>query len=163
MEWGRGGMPRQPKAPLLVGSQVFMASSAGRNAGVDLLSDFGLCCRPQAGETFRNVPLAFQSHLWPYLLFTILFLPLCPPWQPEPVPGNCWSKVRSPRTQRNSRSSLTLFTGQIPVALQGSSCPFSSPVSPAPLEVQIHWADFGGDFFITDLPKRLPISPASGT
>ena len=138
MEWGRVGMPRQPKAPLLVGSQVFMTPSAGWNAGVGLLLDFRLCCRPQAGETFRNVPLAFQSHLWPYLLFTILFLPLCPPWQPEPVPGNCWSKVRSPRTWRNSRSSLTLFTCQVPMALQVSSCPFSLPMSLVPLEVQIH-------------------------
>ena len=56
-------MPRQPKASFLVGSQVFMASLDVWNAGVGLLSDFGLCCRPEAGETFRNVPLAFQSHL----------------------------------------------------------------------------------------------------
>lgn len=64
------------------------------------VSDFGPCCRLQAGETFWNVPLAFQGHLWPHLLFTLLFLPLCLSWQSAPVPGNCWSKVRSPRTWR---------------------------------------------------------------
>lgn len=112
-----------PKASFLLGSQVFIASSGGWNAGVGLLSDFGLCCRPQAGETFWNVPLAFQSHLWPHLLFTLLFLPLCPPWQPEPVPGNCWSKVRSPRTWRNNlvyllgTCYLTKFLLSLPASL----------------------------------------------
>lgn len=116
-ELGRGGIPRHRRASFLVGSQVFMVPSDGWNAGVGSLLDFGLCHRPQAGETFRNVPLAFQNHLWPHLLFILLFLPLYPAWQPEPVPGNCWSKVRSPRTWRNNRSSLTLFICQVPVAL----------------------------------------------
>lgn len=56
---GEGGIPRQLKASFLVGSQVFMVSSDGWNAGVGSLLDFGLCLRPQAGETLRNVPLAF--------------------------------------------------------------------------------------------------------
>lgn len=78
VELGRGATPRRLEASFLVGSQVFMAlQMAGMQVWVRYRT-LGSCCRPQAGETFRNVPLAFQSHLWPHLLFTLLFLPLYP-------------------------------------------------------------------------------------
>lgn len=79
VEWGRGGIPKLLKTSFLTGSQVFIGSSGDWNAGGRSLRDFGLCCWPGAGETFRNAPLAFQSHLWPHLLFTLIFLPSPPP------------------------------------------------------------------------------------
>lgn len=131
--WGMGGggvgMNSQAAKSILSGGFSGIYGLSGwLECRCELLSDFGLCCRPQAGETFWNVPLAFQSHLWPHLLFTLLFLPLCSAWQPEPVPVNCWSKVRSPRTWRNNRPSLALFTSLV-CCLKISSRPFSLPVS----------------------------------
>lgn len=106
------GRPRQLEASFLVGSQVFMAlQMAGMQVWVRYRT-LGSAAGPWLGRLFGMCLLPFKATFGLTCCLPSSSSPstLPPtPWQPEPVPGNFWSKVRSPRTWRNNRSSITLF------------------------------------------------------